>query len=198
MSALLLLIAGLPRSGKTALADALSAAAGLTHVPLDRYIQPNPAGTTFLEWVASPACINWPLLGQTFDELAAGRTLSAPADWGPSWGDGGQQIREAGSGRERVLVPSDVGYAVPGCYAFDFALPNARCVRVFVQTPRRVIAERVMGRAIRVEDVDRVLDQQLSPNWREIEQLGGCADIVVSGTALHEEQVKALARAIEG
>lgn len=195
MAPILILISGLPRSGKTSLADAL-ASFRITHVPLDRYIRTMPLGTSFLDWVASPKCIDWSLFNQHLDELNAGRQIVAPADWGPTWGEGGQQMTSGGSGRVRLMEPSDLGYSVPGCYAFNLSPQDRKVFRLFVTAPRRTIAERALGRPVPDEDVESVLDKQLSSNWREIENYVERADMIVSGLERHEAQVQAVISAV--
>jgi len=55
-----LLIAGIPRAGKTSLTDCIERSdLGLTQVPSDRYILPVPVNSSFLMWVREPVCIDW-------------------------------------------------------------------------------------------------------------------------------------------
>lgn len=194
---LLILVSGLPRAGKTTLADAL-ASEGYTHVPLDRYFAPSPASTSFLEWVSTPKCIDWPLVNEHLDTLEAGQWLDAPDDRGGlSWGVGGLQVMPPGSGPRRRMRPSGLGYVVPGCYAFSLSRVRARQVRVFVEVPRAVIAERALSGPVASADVEATLDRHLSANWREIEGFARHADVVVSGVASREEQVALVRSALE-
>lgn len=196
MAPILIPISGLPRSGKTSLADGL-ASFGITHIPLDRYIRTMPSGTSFLEWIASPESIDWSLFGRHLNELNIGRQIVAPADWGPTWGEGGQRMTSGGSGRVRLMKPSDVGYSVPGCYAFDLPSQERKVLRVFVAAPRRTIAERALGGPVPDEDVESVLDDQLSSNWREIENYVESADMVISGLEQAGAQVQTVISAVD-
>lgn len=174
-----ILISGLPRAGKTTIADAL-AAVGYTHVPLDRYIRRMPEGVSFLEWVSSPACIDWDLLSHHLSALQQGQVVEAPADWGPTWAEGGLSYTDGGNGRRRVMHPSTKGYVVPGCYSFHVQADEREVLRVFVSAPRATIAERIVG-AVSVDSAEGILDVHLSQNWRDIESYADQAELVLSG-----------------
>lgn len=88
-----------------------------------------------------------------------------------------------------MLRPSEVGYVVPGCHAFRLRSKGPQ-LRVFVRTPKAVIAERALLSKVADRDVERVLDAHLSPNWRDIEHYEHEAEVVVSGLEGHESQIE--------
>lgn len=192
---MLLLIAGLPRSGKSSLADAVETLSGdFTHVPLDKYLLEIPVGIAFLEWVSSPRCIDWALLEEHLQRLAAGEDCYTPA---PDWSHRGRR-RSAGGSEPggRLMHPAKRGYLLPGTYAFHYPFPHERLYRVFIATPHAVIAERLAGHPVAAAEVEAILNERLSSNWRELEVGVQQADLVLSGVESRAAQVQALESAL--
>ncbi len=185
---MLVLISGLPGAGKSSFADVLEAEVGFTHVPLDRYIKEVPATVTFLDWVATPVCIDWSLWRAHLDLLREGRACFTPS---PDWKEGGRRRCEGGAdGIGRRMGPSTRGYAVAGCHAFRSADNGGPVFKVFVETPRRTIAERISKAAVSEQEAEPILNRHLSRNWKEIEGYSKEADLVVSGTVSGREQME--------
>lgn len=194
---MLILVSGLPRAGKSSFAHAVeSLHGGYTHVPLDKYIREVPEGSSFLAWVASPHCIDWPLLQTHLQRLANGQACFTPA---PDWNNRGKR-RSAGGSQAggRLMKPAARGYLLPGCYAFHFSVSHTRIYRVFIRTPRSILAERLTGGLVGEADVTRILDQHLSANWQEIEAYSHKADLVISGVEAAQAQVQVVLDALSG
>jgi uridine kinase len=86
---------------------------------------------------------------------------------------------------------------LPGCHAFGLRSERPQ-LRVFVRTPRGVIAARAMSRKVADRDVEQVLDAHLSPTWRAIERYEDKAGLIVSGLESHDAQIEAVRRACMG
>jgi uridine kinase len=194
---MLILVSGLPRAGKSSFASAVeSLHAGYTHVPLDKYIMEVPEGSSFLAWVATPQCIDWPLLRTHLHRLVGGQACFTPA---PDWNNRGKRISAGGSqAGGRLMNPAADGYLLPGCYAFHFPVGHKSIYRVFMSTPRSILAERLAGRPVGEAEVTSILDQHLSPNWEEIEGYSHEADLVISGIEAPHAQVQVLLDALSG
>ena len=194
----LALISGVPRAGKSTLSDAIvERCPGFTHIPLDRYVRPVPRTSTFLEWLATPACIAWDHLLAHIAILESGSVCYSPRpDWDAGWGD---WISEGGAipdGPGRRMEPATIGYVIPGTHAFAFAEDAGHALlRIFVQTPEEVIAERLAGVPVPGDQVQAVMRQWLGDNARRILDQSGRADFVIGGTAPRDVQV---ARFVEG
>lgn len=192
-----ILISGLPGAGKSSLADAVeSVGKGYTHVPLDKYIREVPDGINFLDWVALPECIDWPLLQTHLQLLTDGVACFTPS---PDWSVRGKRRSVGGSEPGgRFMKPATSGYLIPGCHAFAFEAHSAQSYRVFVQTPRTVLVQRLTGRSIEEVEAERVLDEHLSPNWREIEAYADQSNLVLSGVQSSSMQIQRLLDAMNG
>jgi len=186
---MLILIAGLPRSGKSSFAQAIASMnLGYTHVSLDKYLLEIPEGLSFLNWVASPQCIDWKLLQEHLQLLAAGQACYTPD---PDWEHRGQ--RRSAGGLETgayLMQPATRSYLLPGSYAFHFPAAQAQPYRVFVNTPHAMIAERLVGHPVDETEVRGILDQRLSPNWPAIEDSARTADLVLAGDQPHTTQAQ--------
>jgi uridine kinase len=194
---MLILVSGLPQAGKSSFANAVESLHGdYTHVPLDKYIMEVPEGSSFLAWVASPQCIDWPLLQTHLQRLADGQACFTPA---PDWDNRGKRISAGGSqAGGRLMKPAARGYLLPGCYAFHFPVSHKSIYRVFISTPRSTLAERLTGRSVGEAEVTSILDQHLSRNWEEIEAYSHEADLVISGIQAPQAQVQVLLDALSG
>jgi hypothetical protein len=186
------LISGVPRAGKSSLCDAITERHdGFTHVPLDRYVQPVPRGLTFLEWIATPACIAWDHLLGHIAILESGSPCYTPRpDWDGGWGE---WISDGGAltdGPGRRMEPARVGYLIPGTHAFAFPASAGPAVWIFVQAPEHVIAERLSGVAHRGERASQVVREWLGDNPRLILEQEPMAELIIDGTAPRAEQVE--------
>ena len=108
--ATIVLVSGIPRAGKSSLCDAIEASgAGFTHVPLDRYVRPVPPLRTFLDWIATPACIAWDHLRSHIALLEAGVPCYSPR---PNWENGWRTWVSGGgaleSGPGRRMNPANI------------------------------------------------------------------------------------------
>ena len=186
------LISGIPRAGKSSLCDAVEASGtGFTHVPLDRYVRPVPAGYAFLDWIARPACIAWDRLRAHLAILDAGVPCYLPRpDWERGWrawiSEGG--ALDAGPGRR--MEPARVGYLIAGTHAFAFPAGGRVAIRVFVATPDAVVAERLTGERLDPARARTVIRDRLAPNTAAIRRGAEIADLVVDGTADRPAQVR--------
>jgi uridine kinase len=192
---MLILVSGLPRAGKSSFAHAAeSLQDGYTHVPLDKYILDVPEGLSFLAWVASPQCVDWPLLQTHLQCLADSQPCFTPA---PDWNNRGKRKSAGGSETGgRLMKPAARGYLLPGCYAFHFPMSHDSIYRVFISTPRSVLAERLTGRPVEEAEAASILNQHLSPNWEKIEAYSQEADLVISGIEAPQAQVQVLLDAL--
>jgi hypothetical protein len=188
----LTLVGGIPRAGKSSLCDAVEAAGlGFTHVPLDRYVLPVPAGRAFLEWIATPACIAWDLLLAHLDLLEAGVPCYSPRPaWERDWREwdcaGGALTRGAG----RRMEPAAAGYLLAGTHAFACPPQRLPTLRVFVRTPLAVVAERLTGLPHDRRAARAVVRARLAPNTAALLRARHQAEAVVDGTARRAEQVR--------
>ncbi len=183
---MLILVSGLPRAGKSSFADAVAAQLpDYTHVPLDKYIKQVPADASFLAWVNSTQCLDWALLQSHLEHLRTGHPCYTPS---PDWSRQGQRSSEGGLAGGGRLMPPARRYVIPGCYSFRMPLGGEQPYKIFIDTPLDVIAERLVSRAVRPDEVESILDQRLSSNWREIQGFIEEADLVLSGVASRAEQ----------
>jgi hypothetical protein len=186
------LVSGIPRAGKSSLCDAIEASgAGFTHVPLDRYVRPVPVGHAFLDWIASPACIAWAHLLSHLAILDRGVPCYSPRpDWDGGWrawtSEGG--ALDAGPGRR--MEPARTGYLIAGTHAFAFPTGGRAALRVFVETPDAVVAERLTGDRVDPARASAVIRDRLAPNTVEIRRGVQTADVVLDGTAERPAQVR--------
>jgi len=191
MTARFALISGVPRAGKSSLCDAIEKnVAGFTHVPLDRYVLPIPKPLTFLEWLRTPDCIAWEHLREHISVLESGRHCYTPRpDWDGGWG---QWISNGGpidSGPGRRMEPAAVGYLIPGTHSFSFPAKDENVVRIFVETPDSVIAERLIGEPQQAQCVSRLILDRLGTNPEVIKRKAALADFEIDGTASRENQI---------
>lgn len=183
----LVLVAGLPRAGKSTLAEALCAAVpDAAHLPLDKYIAEVPAGVRFLDWVQRADAIDWHTLGAHLEILRAGRDCYTPA---LDWRGGGKRLCEGGAGawhaRARLVRGGASVYVVPGCFAFEMPPQLGVGPRIFVDTPAAVIATRMLGRTIEPPDAERALEDSV-PGVTALYRYRAAAEIVVDGARVHE------------
>jgi hypothetical protein len=192
----LTLVTGVPRAGKSSLCDAIEAGgAGFTHVPLDRYVLPVPAGRTFLDWIARPACIAWDHLSAHLALLEAGVVCYSPR---PAWEQDWRAWVSAGGALDsapgRRMAPAAVGYLLAGTHAFACPLGLAPALRptlrVFVRTPLTVIAERLTGERLASTAARRIVRARLAANTAQLLGERRRADLVVDGTAERRAQVQ--------
>ena len=183
MNTRLLLIAGISNAGKSSFADFLEKELGVTHVPLDKYFLSVPAGTDFLNWVQSPASIDWDLLEDHLGILANGSECYSPA-FDP-WGSG-QRLTDGGDidhPRSRLMKPGNGIYAVPGCLAFEYSGSSAVAAKIFVTTNLQTVASRHAGRNVPEAEINPVLNQRLTDRYPHILAYQDEADLVLSGEA---------------
>lgn len=194
---MLILIAGLPRAGKSSFADAVETLSNdYTHVPLDKYIREVPVGQSFLDWVSTPDCIDWALLQQHLQRLADNHECYTPH---PDWNNGARRISVGGTEPGgRLMKPARQGYLLPGTYAFHYPFPPASVYRVFMDTPPAKLAERLIGQTVAATDIARILDQHYSKNWRELEARRNEADLVLSGVETRTIQLQVFLNAVSG
>ena len=186
---MIILISGLSRSGKSSFADELvSFNNKFTHVPLDKYIKEVPEGISFLDWVELPQCLDWPLLDLHLKYLENGFDCFTPA---PDWNEHGKRKSDGGlySGG-RLMKSAEVGYIIPGCHSFRMPESSERKYKIFIDTPHSVIAERIAGRTISTEMIYSILENNLSKNWRNIEEYSSEADLVLSGIENRQSQIR--------
>jgi hypothetical protein len=189
----IILVSGIPRAGKSSLCDAIEASgAGFTHVPLDRYVRPVPMSHAFLDWIADPACIDWPRLRSHLDILRSDAACYSPR---PDWENGWRGWRcEGGAiprGPGRRMEPARSGYLIAGTHAFALGAG----MRVFVRTPDVVVAERLMGARLDAAGAYAVIRDRLAPNLAEIARGAETAHLVIDGTARRRTQLRHLLNA---
>ena len=187
----LILVSGIPRAGKSSLCDAVEASgAGFTHVPLDRYVRPVPPSLTFLEWIATPACIAWEHLRSHIAMLEAGVPCYSPR---PNWEQGWREWISDGGALEtapgRRMEPAHIGYLVAGTHAFAFAEHDDAPMRVFVETGEEVVAERLTGRRVDRLRAGVLIRERLAANIDVILGQACIADWIIDGTADRRTQV---------
>jgi uridine kinase len=186
------LVSGIPRAGKSSFCDAVEASGeGFTHIPLDRYVLPVPSSRTFLDWIATPACIAWDHLAAHLDLLESGESCYPPRpNWESGWRDwisvGG--AIETGSGR--LMKPAQIGYLIAGTHAFNFPVRHRDAMRVFVQTPEVVVAERLAGVTIDPEKANAFIRERMASNVDAILSDARTADLIIDGTAERRVQIQ--------
>ena len=194
--ATLTLVTGIPRAGKSSLCDPIEAAgAGFTHVPLDRYVLPVPAGRAFLDWIAAPECIAWDHLAAHLALLASGAPCYSPR---PAWEQDWQAWVSAGGALDtapgRRMEPAAAGYLLAGTHAFACPpglAPMLRpTLRVFVRTPVVTIAERLTGERLAPTAARAVVRTRLAANTAQILRVRRRADVVLDGTAERPVQLQ--------
>ncbi len=192
----LTLVTGVPRAGKSSLCDAVEAAgAGFTHVPLDRYVLPVPAGRTFLDWIAGPECIAWDHLSVHIALLEAGVPCYSPR---PAWERGWREWVSAGgalgTAPGRRMAPAAAGYLLAGTHAFacppGLAPALRPTLRVFVRTPLTVVAERLTGERLAPMAARRLIRARLAANTARLLHERRRADLMIDGTAERRAQVQ--------
>jgi uridine kinase len=186
------LVSGLSRAGKSTFARQLcEAIAGAQHLPLDRYFLAVPPGLHFIDWVQSPASIDWATLRAHLARLSSGQSCYTPClDYEGSrrrLSDGGERPRARSV---RVAGGAPI-YVLPGCYAFAAPRDFMPRYHVFVRTPLALIAERMAGQP--VPDWRRILEAH-QPRYRDVLAYEAQADLVVDGTGT---QRQTFARAVE-
>ena len=186
----LVLVAGLPRAGKTTFARHLCAALPqAAHLPLDKYFFDVPAAATFLEWVQRPEAIDWATLAEHLERLKRGYDCYTPCiDWEGS----GQRISKGGdvAHPRSVLVRGGARYyVIPGCFAFALPLDGVPRCRVFVQTPFAAVAARWRGQPVAAAEVETTLTA-CSPGYDALLRFASDADVVIDGTGPADEQVE--------
>lgn len=186
------LVSGMPRVGKTSFADYIdSSDLGLTHVPLDKYFLPTPAGKTFLEWVKWPSCIDWGLLLDHLEILSSGRICFSPSQ---IWTDGRnsrETLSRGGSNQDsngRKMVPKERGCLVTGCHSFSLRDTLSNIIKLYVDTPDSVLACRLENRLVLHHEIASVIKDRLGESPMVLGPYKGEADIIVDGTLPHDEQ----------
>jgi len=187
----IILISGIPSSGKTSLAKAIQfSELGTTHIPLDKYIMHVPKGRSFLDWVRYPSCIVWVLLYKHLDILRSDRPCFAPQ---PDWNNSGNRLSSGGmfDGSGIKMEPCNNGYCIPGTHAFSFNDAHATMLRIYMDTPYEVIASRLEKRTIDSdEEANRIVEKCLGDNLSVLETDREKADHIISGILPHDEQIK--------
>ena len=212
---LLVLVSGLSRAGKSTFARQLcEAIAGAQHLPLDRYFLAVPPGLRFIDWVQSPASIDWATLRAHLVQLSSGQSCYTPClDWEGS----GQRLSDGGERPHARSVRVAGGapiYVLPGCHAFAAPRDFMPRYHVFVRTPLALIAERILQHRLWGEQVlkrtplvgiaERIAGQAVQdwrpileahqPHYRDVLAYEAQADLVVDGTGT---QRQTFARAVE-
>ena len=193
MAPFVVLVSGIPRAGKSSFADALEESdLNLTHVPLDKYIMAVPPGESFLGWVRNPSCIDWPVLEEHMKVLFAGRPCYTPR---PDWKRDGHRACEGGeieNGLGRRMSPSGSGCVVAGTHSFSLPDTGRERVTVWVDTPDEALASRFEKRPVTEAESKGILRRHLEDNDVPLRALEAQADLTVSGTASHANQIAAL------
>ncbi len=190
MEPLILLIAGIPRAGKTTLAQNIEESAlELTHVPLDSYIMPVPEGVSFLEWVKTPKCIDWSLLQNHLEILTNGKHCFSPK---MNWHGKTYRVSEGGNienGLGKKMTPNRTGYLLPGTHSFSFLFSGWASLRIYINTPDETLASRLEGKKVVSEAAGNVIAKHLGDNPNPLRLLERQADYVINGTLNKKEQI---------
>lgn len=186
------LVSGIPRAGKSSFCDAVEASGrGFTHVPLDRYVRPVPAGETLLAWIASPACVAWDVLRAHLAILASGVSCYSPRpDWEGGWRGWVSEGGAVDTGPGRRMEPARVGYLIAGTHAFALPAADHAAMRVFVAAPAAVVAERLTGARVDSAQAHAVIRDRLAPNTGALRRGARTADLVIDGTAERAAQLR--------
>ena len=160
-------------------------------MPLDRYVLPVPPGQAFLAWIATPACIAWHHLLAHLRVLESGVPCYSPRPaWERDWREwacaGGALTRGAG----RRMAPAAVGYLLAGTHAFACPPQRLPTLRVFVQTPLSVVAERLGGHPAPRRAARAFVRARLAPNTAALLRERRRAHTIVDGTADRAVQVR--------
>lgn len=197
------LISGIPRAGKSTFCDAVVAQyPEFTHVPLDKYIKPIPQSLTFLEWVSTPACIDWDLLLEHIDILKSGSHCYTPqvdsnarrkriSHGGPLSDAPGQLMKSA-----------SCAYLIPGTHAFAFPSKVSDVFRVFISTPESIVAQRLLESRVGPVDSDvvamkdqEIIEQYLGRNPEFILAQIPLAELNLNGAVSRKDQVSRFLKA---
>ncbi len=192
----LILVAGLPRAGKSTLAERLCALGiGAEHLPLDKYFLPVPEGRRFLDWVQEPTSLDWQTLERHLRVLRSGRDCFTPAlDWSGS----GRRLNEGGDvahPSSRLVRGGARFYVIPGCFAFE-APVDAPAFKIFVETPLHVLAERYAGERVPEPEVAAIV-ARYCPGHQRLRAYGADADQVANGESIHELVVRDVATKLQ-
>ena len=87
------------------------------------------------------------------------------------------------------MRPAKLGYVIPGYHSFRMPDLEENPQKIFIETPHVVIAERIVGRSVSDEEIDSILEKNIS-NWRKIEAYSREADVVLSGVEDHQSQIR--------
>lgn len=188
----LVLVTGLPRAGKSTLAERLSAfGVGAEHLPLDKYFLPVPEGRRFLDWVQEPTSLDWQVLVQHLRALWSGRDCFTPAlDWSGS----GRRLNEGGDvahPSSRLVRGGAQFYVIPGCFAFE-APVDVRAFKIFVETPLHVLAERYAGERVSEPEVAATVARHC-PGHQRLQAYAAVADMTVKGESIDNQMVRDVA-----
>jgi uridine kinase len=189
----LVLVAGLPGAGKSTFADRFCThVADAVHLPLDKYFFDVPADRTFVQWVQSPAAVDWPTLLEHLVRLRSEADCYTPCI---DWKDSGRRLSAGGAiahPKSRLIRGGARCYVIPGCFAF--ALPEAAgpSQRVYVRTPLEVIAQRNLGRALAADDAERALRELMGDGYERVRAQESRADTVVDGNGAADDAFAAL------
>ena len=67
--------------------------------------------------------------------------------------------------------------------------------KVFMNTPHRMIAERISKTLVLDQDIYPILDRHLSRDWKDIEEYSKEADLILSGADDPKSQLRSFADA---
>jgi len=179
----IVLVSGLPRSGKTTFANRIEdSGIGYTHVPLDKYILAVPDNYLFLDWVDKAECIDWGGLNDDLTVLSSGNSCLTPA---PDWSNRGIRKERSVKAGSRFMPSPKTGVIIAGCHSIKGPFMRSLVKKVFIHAPLDVIAARLGGEA---NEPKIVLDNNLSPDWRSIEKYQDYCDWIIDGTESRQNQ----------
>ena len=182
------LVTGISRAGKSSFCRAVqSEGLGLTHMPLDCYLRPTPPGVTFIEWLATPDCVDWHTVATHLQILLSGRRCYCPV---PNWARRSEPWKSLGGitgNNGTVMEPAARGYLLEGTQAFSY--PGNVTARIFIATPDEIIAQRLTGVPRCATDASAFLAGRLARNLATLRAQVGRADLVVGGALPVNEQL---------
>ena len=171
-------MSGLPGAGKKTFAQAIEARdIGYSCLPLERYLMPVPAHTTFMGWVSDFECIDSRRLQLQLGELFAGQAVTTAP---------GVELAEPARVADCpgvFVTPAALGFIIPGTHAFSVRHDGVETVKVYVEVSDEALASRERSR--------RGLRQTLGPYVDKLESLRQDADLVIRGDGMVEVQVDA-------